>query len=154
MKLATAPASRARGSQPHLKLVRRGSRNLIRRTRSRKVVPVVIVGAIVSVTLVFGILLERVMLSQSAFRLWDVRSELEQQQDLHEELLLEAARLESPGRIEHYARTNLGMVSPGSIEYIVADIPTRDASALRLGHRPRATTLPPSAPASAQGATP
>jgi cell division protein FtsB len=86
----------------------------------------VIVGAIVAVTLVFGVLLEQVVLAQSAFKLAHVRERFVAAERKQEELRLEAARLESPARIERYARDVLGMVSPQQVTYIVADIPVTD----------------------------
>jgi hypothetical protein len=41
---------------------------------------------------------------------------------MHEELLLESAKLESPARIEAMAK-EMGMIAPPSVKYIVADIP-------------------------------
>jgi cell division protein FtsL len=102
--------------------------------------------------IVFGVLLERVVLSQSAFKLATMRRQLEAAQSRHEELLLEASRLASPDRIEHFARTNLGMVDPAIVEYIVADVPTADDGIRsRLGAR---VSAEPPGPASAWGSTP
>ena len=107
---------------------------------------------IVGVALVFGILLEQVVLARSAYELWDVRKEVVAAEATHEELLLEAARLQSPGRIERFARERLGMIDPLSVEYIVADIPTRTSSA--LARAPRAPVGTVDQPASAQGLEP
>ena len=83
-----------------------------------------IVGGIIAAGIVAAILLEQVVLAQSAFHLSDLRAELEAAEEKHEILLLEAAQLDSSARIERYARENLGMVDPGpeAIQYIVADI--------------------------------
>ncbi len=79
-----------------------------------------------AVALIFGVLLEQVILAQSAFELAQVRKDLTEAQSLHEELLLDAATLESPGRIETYARHKIGMVDPDPLttQYVVADIKT------------------------------
>lgn len=127
-------ARAARGG-PQLALVRRRSRNLIRRGESRRLAPMVIVGAIVAVTLVFGVLLEQVVLAQSAFKLAHVRDRLVIAERRQEELRLEAARLESPARIERYARDVLGMVDPEQVTYIVADIPVTNSGVARLPRR-------------------
>ncbi|MGH2729010.1 MAG: hypothetical protein ACRDJI_00210 [Actinomycetota bacterium] len=111
-----------------------------------------IASALCVVMIVFGVLLERVILSQSAFKLATVRRQLEAAQSRHEELLLEASRLASPDRVEDFARTNLGMVDPVAVEYIVADVPAaEDGLRSRLGARPGAE--PPGA-ANAWGSAP
>lgn len=111
-----------------------------------------IASALCVVVIVFGVLLERVILSQSAFKLADVRHQLEAAQSRHEELLLEASRLASPDRIEHFARSNLGMVDPAAVEYIVADVPA-DEDGLRYRLGARAVAEPPG-PAHAWGMNP
>jgi cell division protein FtsL len=104
-------------------------------TRVRRRVTMVAVVVCV-VTIVFGVLLERVILAQSAFKLAQFRDQLVAAEERHEELLLEASRLASPDRIEHYARSALGMVDASIVEYIVADVPTVDGfPGLRLGSR-------------------
>jgi cell division protein FtsL len=108
--------------------------------------------ALCVVLIVFGVLLERVILSQSAFKLATVRRQLETAQGRHEELLLEASGLASPDRIEHFARTNLGMVDPVVVEYIVADVPAaEDGLRSRLGAR---TGAEPPGAATAWGSNP
>jgi cell division protein FtsB len=92
----------------------------------------VIVGAIVAVALVFGVLLEQVVLAQSAFKLADLRGSLARAERQQEELRLEAARLESPARIERYARDILGLIEPQKVAYIVADIPMPQDHLARL----------------------
>lgn len=88
------------------------------------------------VTIVFGVLLERVVLAQSAFKLAQIRDQLVAAEERQEELLLEASRLASPDRIEYFARSALGMVDASIVEYIVADVPAVDGlPALRLGSR-------------------
>lgn len=89
------------------------------------------------VTVVFGVLLERVALTQSAFKLAQLRDQAVAAETRHKELLLEASRLASPDRIEGYARSALGMVDPSVVEYIVADVPTADVlQSIQLGARP------------------
>jgi cell division protein FtsL len=81
---------------------------------------VVVVGA-----LIFGVLLEQVVMAQSAFRLTHLTKQTDAAQATHQALLVRWAHLQSQGRIERYARDKLGMVdpAPGDIQYIVADLP-------------------------------
>ncbi|HET7482836.1 MAG TPA: cell division protein FtsL [Actinomycetota bacterium] len=120
----------------HLHLVRRKGRShkLIKRTRTTRVGMFAVVGGIVVAAIVAGVLLEQVVLAQSAFRLGDLRKKLESADARHEELLLESAQLDSAARIERYARSTLGMVDPApdQIEYIVA----------KVGHRSQIASIP------------
>ena len=74
------------------------------------------------------------MLAQSAFKLQRIQQRLQAAEAEQQELLLEAAQLESPGRIELYARTRIGMVDapPERVQYIVANVQTRARSNPRL----------------------
>lgn len=113
-----------RPSRPDLRVVRkRRSRSLIKRTQARRV-SVYIAGGIIAAAIVAAVLLEQVFLAQSAFYLSDLRRDLQVAEEKQEELLLEAAQLDSSARIERYARETLGMVDPGpdAVQYIVADI--------------------------------
>lgn len=89
--------------------------------------------AIVAVACVLGtvalVLVERVMLAQSAFELTRLMERVEAADERRSELTFEVARRENPGRIEQYARTQLGMVDPDptKIQYIVADVAPRKA---------------------------
>ncbi len=123
-----------RAQRPALEVVRRKSRRLIKRRAQRRFAPLAIAVTICVAAVVFGVLLEQVILAQSAFKLERVRESTAREQARHEELLLESARLESPARIERYARIDLGMVDPSSVEYIVADVirpPSQLASSSR-----------------------
>ena len=140
---ATDIRSRTRNSRPELRVVRkRRSKSLIKRTNARRV-SVYVAGAIFAAAIVAAVLLEQVVLAQSAFHLSDLRRDLQAAEERQEELLLEAAQLDSSARIERYARENLGMVDPvpGGIQYIVADI--KQPTKLRdgLGGK-RNSTLP------------
>jgi cell division protein FtsL len=114
----------ARGRQSHLRVVRRTSRNLMVRSKPRRLAPVVIFGAIAVLGIVFTILLEQVVLAQSAFKLARIRERLVRAEARHHELLVDASMLESSDRIEWVARNRLNMVAPHpeQIHYIVADI--------------------------------
>ena len=115
---------RCPGSRP-LRVVRKKTRGLIKRAGGRRLAPTALIGVILATSIVVGVLLEQVVLAQSAFKLAQIRKDLAAAEELHQELLLEAARLESPGRIERVARQDLMMVEPvGMPEYIVADIAT------------------------------
>ena len=120
-EVKAAPTRRRAG----LHLVKRKRRRLIKRGRGTRFAPLVVLGAICVGAVIFAVLLEQVVLAQSAFKLTQVNERLEVARAKHESLLLTAAKLEAPGRIENYARTRLGMVEPTVVEYIVADVPRR-----------------------------
>jgi cell division protein FtsL len=131
-----APHARARGdATPSLSLVRRRSRGLIRRGAGTRFAPLAVLAAICVAAVVFGVLLEQVILAQSAFKLSRIRRQMIAAEARNEELLLNATRLQSPERIERYARVVLGMVEPTSTEYIVARVGSQDDRLAR--HRPR-----------------
>lgn len=107
-----------------LKVVsRRKKKGLINRSGTR-LAPFTILAVIAIGGIVAGILLEQVVLAQSAFKLTKIRQELTVAEENREVLMLEAAKLDSSARIERYARERLGMVdpAPGNVRYIVADI--------------------------------
>lgn len=132
-----------------LELVKRKGRRLAKKERSTRSAPLVILATICVGAVIFGVLLEQVVLAQSAFKLSRINEQLEAAESKHEELLLNAAKLEAPGRIESYARERLGMVDPAHVEYIVADVPRRG------GRRFAATNnrLPATGQAAAQGSS-
>ena len=127
-----APSSRAvdrSSNAAQLRVVRRGSKKLIKRDRATRLASLAILGAIVAIAVIFGVLLEQVVLAQSAFKLTRVRERLAVAEEHHQELLLQAAQLESSDRISRFARDQLGMIEPGpgDVQYLSADI--------RLGRR-------------------
>jgi cell division protein FtsB len=102
-----------------------------------------IVSGLCALLVVFGVLLEQVVLAQSAFKLGHIREESVVAEARHQELLLEATKLGSPGRIESYARTQLGMVDAGEVSYIVADVHQPSfQSSLARARRPETLTDP------------
>ncbi len=107
---------------PGLEVVRRRSKGLIRRSPARRLAPAAILGAIGVVAVIFAILLEQVILAQSAFELSRLRSNIATVQARHERAMFEASRLESPERIERYARDELGMIEPPLSEYVIVDV--------------------------------
>jgi cell division protein FtsB len=135
-----------------LRVIRRRGRSLIKRSGSRRTAPLVIVGCISVVAIIAGVLLTQVVLAQSAFKLQEINKRLAVSEERKEELLAEKALLESPGRIERYARTTLGMVPPTNIEYIVAEV--RVGSDNRLADALKDGDLPLPGAASAVGSAP
>lgn len=91
-----------------------------------------VAAAIVLGASVLTVLLAQVVLAQSAFKLESLARKVNRAVAEREEMRLEAATLESPARIEHYARTELGLVDPTAIEYIVADIARRGGGQVAL----------------------
>lgn len=116
--LGIRPAAR----KPDLRVVDRRSR--AKKGEARRSLSVLIGGGVVAIAIIAAILLEQVVLVQSAFQLSDLRQQLEAAEARHEVLILEASQLDSSARIERYARENLGMINPDpmGVEYIVADI--------------------------------
>lgn len=139
-RAAHAKTSRLASGRPELKVLRRRGRSLIKRSASRRSAPWLIVGVITVAAIVAGVLLEQVILAQSAFKLEAINKRVVAAESLQEELLAEMAKLESPGRIERYARTRLGMTDPTSVEYIVARVPIRTDN--RLANAVKASELP------------
>jgi cell division protein FtsL len=119
-----SPRSHSTNTAPHLRVVRRKSRTLVVRGRSRRLAPIAIVAAIVMMAVILGVLLEQVVLAQSAFKLSRIREQVVAAEERHQDLLLEAAKLESSDRIERYAREVLGMVEPdpARVHYLVANV--------------------------------
>ena len=117
----------------------------------RRVSPLVVLAIVCVLGTVALVLVERVMLAQSAFELTRLMERVEAADERRSELAFEVARRENPGRIEHYARTQLGMVDPDptKIEYIVANVSPRRSDSAGGSLRAR---MAGSGPASASGA--
>ena len=141
-------APRTRTRTPGLRLVRRRSRKLIRRGLSTRLAPLAIVASIGVIAVVIAVLLEQVVLAQSAFKLARIRAEVVEAEAEHQELLLEATRLGSPGRIEHYATQELGMVKPQpqELDYVVADVKGADQGSFLARAERAGVVEPPLAP--------
>lgn len=142
-------AGAAPAPKPDLKVVRRRrSKRLIKRAGGRRLAPFTITAAIAIAAIVGAVLLEQVVLAQSAFELTKIRRQLTAAEENREVLMLEAAKLDSEARIESYARDHLGMVDPApeTVRYIVAEIPGGSRSGVlakaidRHGHAGRAAT--------------
>jgi hypothetical protein len=99
----------------------------------------VIISLICVFTVIFGVLFARVVLVKSSFKLQKLQNNLTAAEELHEELMLEAAKLESPAQIERKARA-LGMVDPVAINYIVADIPQRHENRIAYSDLPNSVS--------------
>ena len=160
MSAIRAPREKARSSakKPDLKVVhRRKSKKLIKRTGARRLAPFTIMASIAIAGVVAAILLEQVVLAQSAFELQKIRVQLTEAEENREVLMLEAAKLDSDARVERYARETLGMVDPAphSVRYIVADIGlNRKGSALAAATDPYLGTAGEAAAAAAASASP
>ncbi|CAN5614665.1 hypothetical protein BH24ACT26_BH24ACT26_05490 [soil metagenome] len=126
LPFSTPETSPSGSSEPSLRVIRRRSRGLIKRGRNTRLAPFAALAAICAAALIFGVLLEQVILAQSAFKLSRVRRDIVSAEARNQELLLAMTKLQSPGRIQRYARTKLGMVEPSSTEYIVARVGSLD----------------------------
>jgi hypothetical protein len=105
--------------------------------QSRRRLPWLLIISIVCVfTVIFGVLLARVVLVKTSFKLQNLQNNLAEAEELHEELLLEAAKMESPARIERMARA-IGMVDPLEVNYIVADVRQRTQNRFAYGSLPQ-----------------
>lgn len=116
-KTAARRVERKAPAQQRLKLVDP------KQKKSRRRLPWLVIISLVCVfTVIFGVLIARVVLVKTSFKLQKLQTELIAAEELHEELILEAAKMESPARIERVAR-EMGMIEPPTVNYIVADIP-------------------------------
>ena len=120
--LRSRPDGAPESTRPALTLIRRRSRRLIQRGPTTRMAPLTALAAVCAAALVFGVLLEQVILAQSAFELTRVRERMETAEARNQQLLLEMTKLQTPARIERYARNELGMVAPTGVEYVVADV--------------------------------
>ena len=129
--------SLSRASQPRtdLRVVRRKRRGLIQRSASRKATPLVVGGVIMVALLIATVLLEQVLMAQSAFKLGEIRERTERAEAKQQELVLQVTQLENKDRIEAFARTQLVMVESNAAtsEYMVADIELGSDSRIAKG---------------------
>lgn len=127
----------------HLSVVERRRKASGKSPKKRTKGFVITVSLLLGGAIVMGVLLEQVLLAQSAFELAKLRKNVTAAEARHEELLLQSANLDSATRIERYARAHLGMVepAPGTVEYIVADVRTGThlgSATVRQGDEPAA----------------
>lgn len=120
------------------------------RAGSRRLASFGIAATIVVLGVVFAVLLEQVVLAQSAFKLKGIQDDLVSAETRHRELMLEAAKLESSERIERFARDRLGMIKPDvrTVGYIQADVIRRGDGA-RIADDPAGRTEEPGTAAGA-----
>lgn len=130
-------------SGPDLRVVRRRRRGLIQRSASRKVTPVVIGGVILVALLIATVLLEQVLMAQSAFKLGEIRRRMDEAETRQQELVLQVTQLENNERIESFARTELGMVETNATtsEYMVAEIDMAPSTRIARGREPEGLDL-------------
>jgi cell division protein FtsL len=98
----------------------------MKRGTQTRFAPFAVLAVICVAAVVFGVLLEQVVLAQSAFKMARVRRETTAAEEANQALLLQMTKLSSPARIESYARDRLGMIEPSSVEYLVADVGSSD----------------------------
>lgn len=125
----SARASQVRGkrtqaSRAPLGVVRRSKKGLIKRHSQRRFAPLLIVAVLLVGATVFTVLLEQVILAQTGFKMAQLRERVIAAESRHAELVLRAAKLGSPERIERVAITELGMTypAPSEVKYIVANV--------------------------------
>jgi cell division protein FtsL len=123
-KAAVKRVERKSPPRQRLKLVK-GDQKKVR----RRIPWPVVIGLICVFTIIFGVLFTRVVLVKTSFKLQKLQEDLVAAEEMHEELLLEAAKMESPERIERVARA-MGMIEPPTVNYIVAHIPQRSGDRL------------------------
>lgn len=124
----------------------------MKRGRSRRLAPAVVVATILVAATIFGVLLAQVVLAQSGFKMQRLREEVAQADEEHARLVLKAAKLGSAERIERVAIEQLGMIYPESMpEYIVANV--RTTSSMQLTEVAEESLLEPGEPATALGGT-
>ena len=131
-----APRHNKKKTDATLKVVRRNKRGLLKRGSQRRVTPFLVLGGMTVIAIVFAILLSQVVLAQSGFRMAKLRERTLKAEARHAELELQAAKLDNAERIERYAIDHLGMVQPTRVEYIVADVGSRDSAQLAQGRAP------------------
>ena len=148
--MSAAPARVIAGDHAHpVPSGRRNAEGRIVRAESRRLTPVVILGGIAALGIVFAVLLEQVVLAQSAFKLARLRADVVAAEARNHQLLLDASKLQNAERIEQYARDQLGMVPArsASAEYIVADVARRSAPVTGRGEPEAAAGIAARAPA-------
>lgn len=121
---AQVRSRKAQQSRTTLGLVRRSKRGLIKRNSQRRFAPLVIVAVLLVGATIFTVLLEQVILAQTGFKMAQLGERVAAAETRHAELVLRAAKLGSPERIERVAITELGMTypAPSEVKYIVANV--------------------------------
>ena len=137
-RAAQVKTKRAQTTAAPLRLARRSKKGLIKRHSQRRFAPLAIVAVILVCATVFTVLLEQVILAQTGFKMAQLRERVVAAESRHAELVLRAAKLGSPERIERVAISELGMTYPAAseIKYIVANVRSNPATKLASA-RPR-----------------
>ncbi len=143
MSVAARQLKRPVQKRARLSIVKRRKFRLLKRVSPMLVVMVVFV-----IAAVFAILLEQVMLAQSGFKMAKLQQKIEKAETKHAELVLEAAKLSSSERIERFAISDLGMVRPERVEYIMANVGVKGAA--RIAAAPKPEALPATGEAAAE----
>lgn len=120
---ATAPARRREPARPGLRLVDDANLQLAQRRRRGRFV------AVAAATVVCGSLFAlagaHALLVSGQVRLDRLEGQVSEEQARYQELRLQVAQLESPGRIVAEAQTRLAMVPPPSITYLTPTGPSQ-----------------------------
>lgn len=96
----------------------------------------VIACAVLVVATISVVLIEQVMLAQTAFKVAKMREKIVKAETRHAELVLHAAQLGSSERIERVARRDLGMVAPEEVHYVVARVHSGSQAVARTQPEP------------------
>lgn len=132
---ARVGAARRKTPRSHLKVVRRRKKGLILRSGSRRVAPLFVAAVLVVITTISVVLMEQVLLAQTAFKVSQMREEIVKAEARQAELILQAAQLGSSERIERVATRDLGMVSPEEVQYMVANVKPKEPVLASSGRR-------------------
>jgi len=116
---ATAPAVRpAAAPAPAAK---RPDLRVVEPRRRLRTGPTVALGAVLAFGIAFAVVACQVILVQGQERLDQLDARIGESADRYQELRLQVAELESPGRIIDAATATLGMVPPPAITYLTPD---------------------------------
>lgn len=126
---APAPAPKA-PARPPLRVV--DAREATRRRRRRGVAWI---GLGLLATGLLAVVVSHVLLSQQHYELEQLDRQAAQSQRRYDQLRLEVARLEAPGRIVEVATTRLGMVAPEEVTYLTPTERVVDVEADRAAAR-------------------
>lgn len=130
---ATAAPRRKAAPKSTLRLVRR--KRSARRSKSRRFAPAIVCVAVI-IAAVSVVLIEQVMLAQTAFKVAQMREQIVKAEARHAELVLQAAQLGSSERIERVARRDLNMVPPEEVHYVVANVRPKGPALAQKGPKP------------------
>ena len=135
-RAAQAKGKRSAAPQTGLRVVRRARGGLIKRGTNRRMAPLGILAILLIGATVATVLLEQVVLAQTGFKMAQLRDRVVVAEARHAELVLRAARLGSPERIERVAIQELGMTypAPSEVKYIVANVRQKGGTKLAVNN--------------------